>query len=601
MPIKQSICFLFLFAVCGCASSPNPNGYPTHPQWSEVEIDLTGPEVTETDSINPFTDFRVDFTFTQGERSITIPGFFAADGQAAETSAGAGNVWRVRFRPPTQGIWTYSGELRSGSGVVYAPTTGKVVAGINSGIFVTKPLDGEKGRLLVGRHPRYLQWAQDSTYFLKAGADSPENFLAYAGFDGTYRYEAAARDGESKTSQDFLHRYEVHEKDWKPGDADWQNGKGKGMIGALNYIAERGINSFYFLAMNINGDGKDVWPYLNHEDRLRFDVSKLAQWEKVFDHADDQLGMMLHFVLGETENETLLDGGDLGPERKLYLRELIARFGHHRAVNWNLGEENGPNEWSENPLTTEQQKNIAAWLEDNDPYRNYVSVHTHPNRKQRREVFGKLVGARGLDGLSVQIDQPVHGHEETRYWRDTTDQVGSSWMVTIDEIGPWWRGLDPDDRADMNNQDSVRAHVLWANLMAGGAGAEWYFGAFQEQNDLTTEDWTKYDQAWRWSGHAIQFFQDHLPFYEMEPMDGIVNPGTYCLGKEGEIYAVYVPFNQQLRIDLRDQEATFDFSWFDAKNGGAMISSGLEARGGNQTVFDLPEKGVDWVAVFQRR
>ena len=35
-----------------------------------------------------------------------------------------------------------------------------------------------------------------------------------------------------------------------------------------------------------------------------------------------------------------LDGGELGPERKLYCRELIARFGHALALNWNLGEEN---------------------------------------------------------------------------------------------------------------------------------------------------------------------------------------------------------------------------------------------------------------------
>jgi len=29
------------------------------------------------------------------------------------------------------------------------------------------------------------------------------------------------------------------------------------------------------------------------------------------------------------ENDQLLDGGELGNERKLYYRELIARFSHH--------------------------------------------------------------------------------------------------------------------------------------------------------------------------------------------------------------------------------------------------------------------------------
>ena len=43
----------------------------------------------------------------------------------------------------------------------------------------------------------------------------------------------------------------------------------------------------------------------------------------------------------ETENEMLLDNGEVGVERRLYYRDLIARFGHHLALNWNLGEENG--------------------------------------------------------------------------------------------------------------------------------------------------------------------------------------------------------------------------------------------------------------------
>ena len=49
----------------------------------------------------------------------------------------------------------------------------------------------------------------------------------------------------------------------------------------------------------------------------------------------------MHFKTQETENEQLLDGGNVGVERKVYYRELIARFGHHLALNWNMGEENG--------------------------------------------------------------------------------------------------------------------------------------------------------------------------------------------------------------------------------------------------------------------
>ena len=36
--------------------------------------------------------------FTNGDTSIEVPGFFVADGTAAETSSGKGKVHKVRFR-----------------------------------------------------------------------------------------------------------------------------------------------------------------------------------------------------------------------------------------------------------------------------------------------------------------------------------------------------------------------------------------------------------------------------------------------------------------------------------------------------------------------
>ena len=46
-----------------------------------------------------------------------------------------------------------------------------------------------------------------------------------------------------------------------PGDTDWRGGAGRNIIGALNYLASRGMNSVYFLTMNVTGDGADVWPW----------------------------------------------------------------------------------------------------------------------------------------------------------------------------------------------------------------------------------------------------------------------------------------------------------------------------------------------------
>ena len=72
-------------------------------------------------------------------------------------------------------------------------TAGAPVAGCDgkTGTFVIKPTDKTgrdlrgKGRLqYVGKH--HLRFAGSGEYFLKCGADAPENFLAYRDFDGAF-------------------------------------------------------------------------------------------------------------------------------------------------------------------------------------------------------------------------------------------------------------------------------------------------------------------------------------------------------------------------------------------------------------------------------
>ncbi|HYW81219.1 MAG TPA: DUF5060 domain-containing protein, partial [Thermoguttaceae bacterium] len=83
-------------------------------KWHKVTIDFVGPQTSETATPNPFTDYRLDVTFHNGTSSYVVPGFYAADGNAAETSASAGNVWRVHFSPDKTGRWTYEASFKRG-------------------------------------------------------------------------------------------------------------------------------------------------------------------------------------------------------------------------------------------------------------------------------------------------------------------------------------------------------------------------------------------------------------------------------------------------------------------------------------------------------
>jgi hypothetical protein len=602
---RLSLFVLLVLSIAGCKNQPTKlNAH----KWEKVVLTFHGPESAEDAKQNPFKDFRLNVNFSQGGKSFLVPGFFAADGNASETGATGGNIWKVIFRPDEIGEWTYQVSFRSGNDIAIStdPQAGTPIA-----------FDGETGKIVVAEADaslpglsakgklryvggRYLQFQESGEYFLKGGADSPENLLAYADFDGTHKISNIQdREGEA-TITDELHHYEPHLQDWKEGDPTWRGGKGKGLIGAMNYLASRGMNSVYFLTMNIQGDGNDVWPYTNPGERYRFDCSKLEQWEVVFDHME-ALGLMLHIVTQETENELLLDDGDTGPQRKLYYRELIARFGHHLAVTWNMGEENGFADFTPQAQNTTQQKAMVQYFKETDPYQNYVVIHTHSSPKHRYNIFNPLLGDPNLDGPSIQIGSLFDAHKETLHWTKVSGEAGRPWVVCIDEIGPAWRGVDPDDREN-NNQDTVRAEVLWGNLMAGGGGAEWYFGYKNHDNDLGCEDWRSRDRMWGYTRNALDFFENHIPFWEMKPADELTNADSYCLAKKGEVYAVYLPYGGEATLDLSEVTGQFSSSWYNPRTGGDLIS-GTTLEGGRQVALGLPpsDAAKDWAIIIVRK
>jgi len=570
-------------------------------QWHPLSITFEGPETSETEEYNPFLNYRLQVTFRKENKEYTVPGFYAADGDAANSGADSGNKWRVYFTPDETGIWTYTVSFRKGPQIAVNPDpqAGEPVYFDGArGSFKVSPSDKSgrdfrsKGMLkYVGKH--YLQFSGSGEYFIKGGADSPENFLAYFEFDGTRALKKISqkkRSGEAKTSH--LHRYQPHVADWKKGDPTWKNGLGKGIIGALNYLAGKGMNSVYFLTMNVQGDGQDVWPWIAPDQRLRFDCSKLDQWEIVFSHMD-RLGLMMHLITQEQENDQLLDGGDLGIERKLYYRELIARFSHHLGLVWNLGEEN--------TNTNEQRKSFATYFKKNDPYQHPVVVHTFPNKYN--QVYTPLLGFEYFDGASLQIGDMKKTHSVTIKWVERSDSSSHSWIVCLDEIGPAHTGVKPDIYDFWH--DKVRRYALWGNLMAGGAGCEWYFGYNYPHNDLTTEDWQSRDNMWNLTRHALEFFNKYLPFWEMHSADELTdNPDDYVFAKKGEIYAIYLPEGKITHLNLVGFSGRFSVRWYNPRNGGKLQKGTIETiKAGSSAVeigYPPIEKEKDWVGLIRK-
>jgi len=564
-------------------------------KWHKVTIDFTGPETSETATPNPFADYRLDVTFKSGRSKYVVPGYFATDGNAAETGATSGNVWRVHFSPDKTGPWIYSASFKKGPDV--APNGGGTSAGLPDGAtgsFEIGPSDKRgrdhrgKGRLeYVGGH--YLRFAETGEYFLKCGADAPENFLAYGDFDNTPNHKG------------FRKTWGPHVKDWRPADPTWKGGKGKGIIGAINYLARvEGMNAFSFLTMNIEGDDRNVFPYTSDrrdasDNYTRFDCSKLDQWEIVFEHADT-LGLYLHFKTQETENEMLLDDGATSVERKLYYRELIARFSHHLALNWNLGEEDGA--LGKLNQSTAQRKAMAQYFWDHDPYRHNIVIHNG-------RPFDDLLGdASRLTGASVQTHKPdfsqVHG--AVLNWVRKSDAAGKPWVVACDEPGDASHALITDQEDPTHND--ARTNALWGTLMAGGAGVEWYFGYKHPQSDLTCQDYRSRDLMWDQCRYALEFFTKcDVPFWEMSSKDNLT-PGQndYCFHKPGEVYVVYLKSGGSAALDLSDAEGAFEVRWYDPRHGGPLRRGTVSTvqAGSACSLGSAPENAdKDWVVLVR--
>jgi hypothetical protein len=609
--MKKYMLFFVILLHLGCVTKDKDKVLPKYQKWHTITLSFDGEETSETDEINPFLNYKLVVNFTHKESQYAIRGFYAADGSAAETSANSGSVWQVRFTPDKIGEWSYEATLYKGEEIALQQITAnteKLPVADASGKFMVVPSSEKapdfraQGRLVNANG--YFKFQDSDTYLIKGGADSPENLLAYEDFDGTYRMQAAERDGESKTSQ-LLHQYKPHLKDWNIGDPTWQNGKGKGLVGAMNYLASKGMNVAYFLTMNIKGDGKDVWPYAEPEDFTRFDVSKLEQWEIVFQHMQSK-GIFLHAVLQETENETMLDNGDTGSLRQLYFQEMVARFGHHLGLQWNLGEENGFAEFTPIAQNDGQRKAMTDYLTQIDPYDHPILLHTHSHEPARGNVLDSIVGYKNLDGLSLQVDKRENAAKVVTEWKKKSKATGHPWLIAMDEIGMWHTGVVPDS-VDYNH-DSIRRYVLWGTLLSGAAGVEWYYGANNRYNDLNTEDWRTTDRLWELTDHALQFFQNHLPYWEMEANpERISAVQGYCLEKPGEIYAIYLPDAKNYTIDLSAIEGVFTIQWFDPLVGGELQNgSVLSVKGGGTTEMGAPPlkqeqiKNQDWVVLIKK-
>ena len=569
--------------------TPTPVGGLSGQVWFPLELALNCATAQENDSSpNPFLDYRLQVTFTSpnGEQ-IVVPGFFDGNGNGV----GSGSIWKARFSPNAAGLWGYEVSFRQGTNVAIDLSTSS-----GSPAFC----DGAKGTFNVAARdpnaPGFLKWGlleyvgkhylkfHDGGYFIKGGADSPENILGYKGFDNVIKNVGGAG---------IIHEYLPHRADFNTGDPEFVSSTtgydSHGIIGALNYLSSQHVNSIYFLPMNLGGDAQDTTPSINYSnnsfDKTHYDISRLNQWNTVLQHAERQ-GIMLHFVLAETEagNTNWFDNGTLGNERKLYFRELIARFGYILGIKWNLSEENR----YPVPVLREMASYISALDYNHHP----ITVHTNPNDFRDYQV---LVGDPRFSATAIQYS-PDSAGSVVETWRTNSANAGRPWVLDMDENNPAGSGLTRTNASDL------RKRVLYDVFFSGG-NIEWYLGG----EDQSLEDFRSREEMWRYMWYARSFMETNLPFWDMTPADSLLSGETADYGggqvftKQGSVYAVYFPnANQTGSLDLISESGKiFTKSWFNPRTGLFEGTTSTVDGGASLVIGTPPSKQTeDWVLLL---
>lgn len=558
-------------------------------------IDFNGPFHSEMDaSTNPFLYYRlqVKFHHAGSGTSYLVPGFFAGDGHGG----GTGRVWRVYFSADLTGTWSYEASFRSGENISVSldPQEGSPAAfdGETGTFIITQPaIDAsifyKKGRLeSIGEY--YFKF-RDGGYWIKGGLNSPENFLGYNGFDNT---------------PDALHSYSDYINYWQSGDPDWDSpytstttNDGRAIIGLLNYLYGEGMNSIYFLPMNIGADGKDTWPYasesINPEgssknDNLHYDISKLEQWQLTLTHAQEK-EIFLHVVLSDKErvNKNELDNATLGIERKLFYREMISRFGHHNALQWNICEEYNIGGL---PLDPDVIKEFAQYIKSVDPYDHPITIHSNGNTYAT--ALAPFVGDDRFGVMSIQTWQrPDDVGYAIEHFRSATLASGLPVPSSVDEsIG-----------INQISYDEYRKRVIWDAFFSGGM--QEYFVRYE---DYTLEDFHQFEDLFEFGTIARTFIENELPFWDMTPDDSLISGadtlhgGAEVFAKIGEIYAIYFPkSDMNAFLDLNGVSGNFTKRWFNPRTGTFEGSTDIVTASDN-LALGLPPSNAqeDWVVLL---
>jgi hypothetical protein len=523
---------------------------------------------------NPFTDASIRGTFEMpaGGKRWQVDGFCDSED---------GSVHRIRFMPSVPGDYTYSVEYRQGWS--HATTTGtfRVRDGRRSGPVRVDP--------------------QNRWHFVREGTGR------HYFFNGTTAYWLIGWRDEQviQSSIERLHQLKINRmrvtiagrtnlyygepvmkgQAWTPFITAWPTGKGPWLLRKFGSLGQRvgmGLGRGLFDDLGHLALAEDV--YHPGFDYSRFQVAYWQKFERALRFARDR-DMIFSLVLDMNDSKAHPGPGSADEHR--FIRYAIARFGAFSNITWDLGDD--LDQYRDDRWAHATGTLIKEW----DPYRHLATSHPVDNVHQDRT-------SDWFDFTSFQEWSRTQ-HAFMLAERKRQEGLGRIIPQTNEEYGyedhyPLWaKGLGSE------SADTLR-RTAWEIVMAGG------YQTAGETARRGTNVWPDTGGGWmngrgddtmtmfRGYAHMVDFFTS-FDWWKTEPHDELVNGGSYCLAKPGEIYAVYLPNAGSVTVKLAPGRYTA--TWWNAGTGEKTALAPVAAAA-SWTSPAAPGSG-DWALLLEKK
>ncbi len=528
-------------------------------RWEMHEFQLHGRCRAE----NPFLDARLTGRFTAPSGKVTaVSGFY--DG---------GEAWKVRFAPDEEGEWNY--ELR-GEGVEIL----------------------QEGRMRCG--------TPTSHGFIRI---HPENTYAFAYADGTPFFPMGDTcyglyDDSSITPE----------------------------LRNESLTARRGQH-FNYIRMSVGHSmvraaaDPAFWAWggtATQPDLDRLNPVFFQGLDALFRDLETR-GMNIELILLSFYRPPFTNTKLWTPAReRLWLRYLTARYAAFRNVFlWTLANEYETHPDGryrlDQPGDVDWAKATAALVKQFDPFHHLVTVHpvvsssTHGGNPRdsfdRPWRIGGFFGeGKEMDVLSQQTGQFGDGvtwDEARQCWvGDAPDLVASVQAdrrfrkpVLNSESGYEYLHGHPTEKKQVHSTEKVR-HSSWRIVCAGGYFAAGFNGTLGHGDAWNRIDapnkypFTIEDEGAAGQLRVLYDFFTALPFWRMQPFDGVKGEAAVALAEPGLLYVVYLPHGGEATVDLRAAPGTVLAQWFNPRDG--EWGESFSVQGGRTGTFQAPDT-QDWV------